>query len=198
MVSLECDTSVFLFPLLPTAFALPVPSACSPHRDFCRQAAAQALPFRRLPLYAPPHPQNLVHRLISIIPFSMAESKTGPRLPPTTPEFKRRSRCTLRHAPLSHTPVNKAHPTPMDACLSHWQLMRPVHPCSGVILTSSTCHRNHQAPSQSGARPLFGAVLIHIVLTMIVLGILGTVRLSSVTIVVSHSRTPWARRSGRD
>lgn len=62
----------------------------------------------------------------------------------------------------SHTPVNKGHPTPMDACLSHWQLMQPMHPCSGVILTSSTCCRNHQAPSPSGARPHFGAALIHI------------------------------------
>lgn len=97
----------------------------------------------------------------------------------------------------SHTPVNKGHPTPMNAGLSHWQLMQPMAPCSGVILTSPTCRRNHQAPSHPEASPLFGAALIHIAPKMIVLGIPGPARLSSVTTVSRTVAPRKLHRSGK-
>lgn len=191
MVSLECDTSVFLFPLLPNCFRLTCPSACSPHRIFARRQHRKRFRFDAFPCLRPHTPKLSYIGSSLSIPFSWVNPS-----PPITPEFKRRSRCTVRHATFPIRPSVKGTPHQWMHVCPTGNSCSQMHPCSGVILTSSTCRRNHQAPSQSGARLLFGAVLIHIVLTMIVLGILGTVRLSSVTIVVSHSRTPWARRFG--
>lgn len=134
MVSLGHDTSILCFPHLLLPYVCP--SGCSPHtgthwpcgtRSFCppfrkrfRFGAFSCMrphttPQSPAPAHLFPFPRSWVKQRIPVGLPQRRKSSDGADAPST-------HACGMIP---SHTPVNKGHPTPADACLSHWQLMQP-------------------------------------------------------------------------